>query len=64
MKTGKAVGPSGIAMEMIKASGTVGAQLIADLANSIIKAGQIPKQWEESFIKEKEMQWKEVTIED
>ena len=50
MKTGKAVGPSGIAMEMIKASGTVGAQLIADLANSIIKAGQIPKQWEESFI--------------
>ena len=50
MKIGIAVGPSGIAIEMIKASGSVGAQMIADLANSIIKAGQIPKQWEESFI--------------
>ena len=28
----------------------VGAQMIADFANSIIQADRIPKQWEESFI--------------
>ena len=50
MKKGKAVGPSGVATEMLKASGLVGAQMIADLANSIISAGHIPKEWEESFI--------------
>ena len=49
-KDGKAAAPSETTSEMIKASGPVGAQLIGDLANSIIWAGRIPKDWEESFI--------------
>ena len=49
-KDGKAAAPSETTSKMIKASGPVGAQLIADLANSIIWAGRIPKDWEKSFI--------------
>ena len=50
MKIGKAAGPSGVMTEMLKASGIKGAQMIADLANSIIATGHIPTEWEESTI--------------
>ena len=44
MKAGKAPGPSGIAVEMIRAAGEMGASMIRDLAVAIIR------DWEQSFI--------------
>ena len=50
MKSGKAAGPSGIVMEMIKAAGDTGATMIRDLATAIIRDGKVLTDWEESFI--------------
>ena len=50
MKSGKAAGPSGIVVEMIKAAGDTGATMIRDLATAIICDGKVPTDWEESFI--------------
>ena len=48
MKAGKAPGPSGIVVEMIRAAGDMGASMIRDLA--IIHDGKVPTDWEQSFI--------------
>ena len=50
MKSGKAAGPSGIVVEMIKAAGDTGATMIRDLASAIICDGKVPADWEESFM--------------
>ena len=52
MKSGKAAGPSGIVLEMIKAAGHTGATMICDLATAIIRDGKlkVPTDWEQSFI--------------
>ena len=50
MKSGKAAGPSGIAVEMIKAAGDTGATMIHDLATAIFRDGKVPTDWEQSFI--------------
>ena len=50
MKSGKAAGPSGIVVEMIKAAGDTGATMIRDLATVIIRDGKVPTDLEESFI--------------
>ena len=50
MKTSKAAGPSGIVVEMLKASGDTGARLVADLANDMVINDVIPSDWEDSFI--------------
>ena len=50
MKSGKAAGPSGIVVEMVKAAGDTGATMIRDLATAIIRDGKVPTDWEESFI--------------
>ena len=50
MKAGKAPGPSGIVVEMIRAAGDMGASMIRDLAVEIIRDGNIPSDWEQSFI--------------
>ena len=50
MKTGKAAGPSGIVVEMIVAAGDTGVTMICDLANTIIRDGKVPSDWEQSFI--------------
>ena len=42
MKSGKAAGPSGIVVEMIKAAGDTGATMIRDLATAIIRDGKVP----------------------
>ena len=42
MKSGKAAGPSGIVVEMIKAAGDTGATMIRDLASAIIHDGKVP----------------------
>ena len=50
MKAGKAPGPSGIVVEMIRAAGDTGAFMIRDLAVAIIRDGMVPSDWEQSFI--------------
>ena len=50
MKAGKALGPSGIVVEMIRAAGDMGASVIYDLAVAIIHDGKVPSDWEQSFI--------------
>ena len=47
MKSGKAAGPSGIVVEMIKAAGDTGATMIRDLATVIIRNGKVPTDWEQ-----------------
>ena len=65
MKAGKAPGPSGIVVEMIRAAGDMGASMIRDLAAAIIRDGKVPSDWEQSFIvclyKVRGMHWKGVT---
>ena len=50
MKAGKAPGPSGIVVEMIREAGDMGASMIRDLAVAIIRDGKVPYDWEQSFI--------------
>ena len=50
MKAGKALGPSGIVVEMIRAAGDMGASMIRDLTAAIIRDGKVPSDWEQSFI--------------
>ena len=51
MKAGKAPGPSGIVVEMIRAAGDMGASMMnRDLAAAIIRDGKVPSDWEQSFI--------------
>ena len=45
MKAGKAPGLSGIAVEMIRAAGDMGASMIRDLAAAIIRDGKVPSDW-------------------
>ena len=49
MKAGKAPGPSGIMVEMIRAIGDMGASMIRDLSAAIIRDGKVPSDWEQSF---------------
>ena len=50
MKAGKAPGPSGIVVEMIRAAGDMGASMIHDLAAAIIRHGKVSSDREQSFI--------------
>ena len=50
MKAGKALGPSGIVVEMIRAAGDMGTSMIRDLAAAFIRDGKVPSDWEQSFI--------------
>ena len=67
MKSGKAVGPSGIVVEMIKAAGDTHATMIRDLATAFIRDGMVPADWEEislsAFTRARVMLWIEATIE-
>ena len=42
MKAGKAPGPSGIVVEMIRATCDMGASMISDLAVAVIRDGKVP----------------------
>ena len=50
MKCGKAAGPSGILAEMLKAAGEERVELLRQLMEEIFCSGEIPADWEESFI--------------
>ena len=45
LKSGKAPGPSGIVVEMIRAAGDMGVSMIHDLAAAIIHDGKVPSDW-------------------
>ena len=47
---GKALGPSGIVVEMIWAASDMGTSMICNLAAAIIRDGKVPSDWEQSFI--------------
>jgi hypothetical protein len=50
MKSGKAVGPSGIAAEMLKAAGVDGVRWVTEICNAIVKEGKIPNDWRKSWM--------------
>ena len=50
MKAGKAPDPSGIVVEMIRTAGDMGASMIRGLVAAIIRYGNVPSDWEQSFI--------------
>ena len=50
MKLGKAAGPSGILVEMIKAAGDTCVTMIRDLATVITRDGKAATDWEQRFI--------------
>ena len=50
MKCCKAAGPSGIIVEMLKAAGEVGIELLTELTEVFFCNGVIPTDWQESFI--------------
>ena len=50
MKAGKAAGPSGMVVEMIRAAGDTGISMIRDLTAAIIRGGKVHSDWQQSFI--------------
>ena len=50
MKCRKTAGPSGIVAEMLKASGSVGLEVLAHLIKSVIAEGVVPADWRDSII--------------
>ena len=50
IKSGKAAGPSGVVVEMIRAAGVTRATMIHDLPMAIIRDGKVLADWEQSFI--------------
>ena len=50
LKFGKAAGPSGVVVEMIRAAGDTGADIIRNLVIAIIRDGKVSADWEQSFI--------------
>ena len=66
MKSGKAAGPSGIVVEMIKAAGDTGATMIRDFATAIIRDARSQltgsKVSLSAFTRPRVMLWTEATI--
>ena len=50
MKSGKAAGPPGIIVEMLKSVGRKGMEVLRQLFSSVIKDGKISEDWEMSYI--------------
>ena len=50
MKSDKSSGPTGVAAEMLKASGESGVRWMTDLLNAVIKKGNIPEDWSKSWM--------------
>ena len=50
MKEGKAAGPSGVTVEMVKAGGELSSDLVHDLISDVVNEAVIPNDWTESII--------------
>jgi hypothetical protein len=49
-KDGKAPGPTGVMVEMLKAAGVEGIQWMTDLCNAVVAEGKIPEDWKKSWM--------------
>ena len=49
LKFDKAARPSGVLTEMVRAAGDAGANMILNLAIAIIRYGEVPADWEQSY---------------
>ena len=47
-KSGKAAGPSGVMVDMLKVSGSEGAEWVTDVCNAVVRDGRIPNDWKKS----------------
>ena len=45
MKVGKAVGPSEIVVEMLKAAGNKGVKIMTKIYNHVVREGALPREW-------------------
>ena len=50
MKSGKATGPSGVSVEMIVASGEIGAKVMMELCQCVLNGRGMPDEWKTSVI--------------
>ena len=50
MKNNKAVGPTGVVADMLKAAGDAGSIWATDVCNSVVKEGKIPQDWCKSWM--------------
>ena len=50
MKSGKAMGPSGVIVEMLAAAGDVGVPWMVDLYNAVVQEGKVSDDWCTSWI--------------
>ena len=50
MKSNKVPGPTGVSAELLKCAGGDGINWLTDLCNAIVKEGEIPNDWNKSYI--------------
>ena len=50
MKNGKAAGPSGVGVEMLKAAWEERVLWVTDLCNAVVREGRIPDDWRKSLM--------------
>ena len=63
----KAAGPSGAVVDMVRAAGDTGANMIRNLPIANIRDGKVHADWEQIFISSaftRHMIWTEATLED
>src|SRR6266516_3138462 len=49
-KSGKAAGPSGVAVDMLKAAGEAGVKWVTDICNEVVSGGVVPLDWKRSWM--------------
>src|SRR2546425_6750377 len=49
-KSGKAAGPSGVAVDMLKAAGEAGVKWVTDICNEVVRSGVVPVDWRRSWM--------------
>src|SRR6266516_7564871 len=49
-KSGKAAGPSGVAVDMLKAAGETGVEWVTDICNEVVSSGVVPVDWKRSWM--------------
>ena len=50
MKCNKAPGPTGVSAELLKCAGESGINWLTDPCNAIVKEGEIPNEWNKSYM--------------
>ena len=50
MKQGKAVGPTGVVAEMLRAAGRTGTLWMTEVCNAVVKDGKVQEDWSRSWM--------------